>query len=1068
MGTSNIVRYPSSTFDEILEDLLNYAESQDDESLQNLTLSSTGAIYLELLSGLATFLHHDVMSARLENSISTARLDSSILNMAHLLGYPVRRKSAPKVKLRILNNTGTEINVPRGVPIGTFKEFDVCPLDDYILTAGNNDIYCVIGNWRTHTFQPRRVGDFVRYYLGNTDIENDITFETPDGENVFPLLELTYKVGESSTEQDIELVEYAESMGTNSCLIKTHIDGIVLVFGDGITGKRVSLSDTYTFRYVTTDGVVPYTTISDLESSFSIRVGELVTSTLLYPGANADSIEKVRTLLSGYNYARRRMITLDDHISLLMSYPGVIDANATRIDEDDGCCAVELTPLFEGGTRLDEQSNDPIEGSAGTQVFDLDYDNIFTQTFEYESNSIKLPKNDFTDGLATGSKVWVRLTASSGYTVPGGIQSGRYYYIIRGIEVDEEYVHLKFATTQGNALLGRNISIYPPDEDIEVKFDLMISHYSDKITTVNDISNYEYFKGDLGSTSASSFNVPSEHTTAFSSMNIGDPVIASYDTDAHPFTSVLDDAIYYAIPSSSAPNRIQLSSTPENALTADRVKINTPAQGLDGSVYFNVFYDSSSFDIEDVTISTLLNYIEFSDEDDFPFFSNLISNRQENETNKMRLWLYPGGGSSPFISGVTNNRDYYAYIDEILSGDDVVSYRVYLYDDEFRTEQVNLTSTVVNGKFFIGGYNMEDEVGFLIDVALSTDTFTPESAYSLSNSFNLSTQSSYVLESGLGSPDIRSGDVIRIHDGSESGVGAGTVTLPTGLELGSFYYVIALGNGYFRFGDISSDFDENSFITLSDLESISGKVYIDFFEDFYNFEDDEAVTGNFVFYRSSSEYYNCLNVGDTILTGNDDKEGGYETGTKIKITPSAQSITLPFDTSIYYYIIRVFGTTYVKLAETKSAALAGNGITFTGSYTGGEVTITVYNVPEETQLRDYLEEFRVAGQKILFSDPEEYLLSSDMTVVMDPTYTVRSIKSQIREIFSAYEYKMGETLHIGDIHKEIVNIDGVYRCYIEEPEDDIELGVNQYFKIDPELLSSISILSGEDAIYQSS
>lgn len=1068
MTLPNAVKYTSSTFEEILSDLLNYAASRDDVALQNLTLSSTGSIYMELLSGLAAFLHHDVMSARMETSIDSARLESSVLNMAHLLGYPVRRKSAPKVMLRILNNTGVEVNIPRGTPIGSFKTYDICPLDDYILTAGINDLYCVIGNWREHTFQPRRIGDFVRYYLSNTTIENDVQFTTPDGENTFNLLDLVYKVGESGSEVQMELVEYAESMGANSCLIKTHLDGIVLVFGDGITGRKVSLAETYIFRYVTTDGVVPYTTISDLESSFSIKTGQLLQATLLYPGSNGDSIEKVRTLLSGYNYARRRMITLDDHKSILLSYPGVIDATAKRIDEDTGCCAVELTPLFENGTRLDEQSNDPIDGDAGTQTFTIGLEDIFTQTFEFESNSIKLPKNDFTDGLATGTKIWVELEAVEGYTIPGGIQTNRYYYVIRGIEVGE-FVHIQFSTTLANSLLGRNISLYVPEEELEVKFNFSIGHFSDQARTVQTLNNYEYFLADLGSDNASSFRIPSEFTTAFSEINQGDPVIVSYDTDANPFTSLLDDTIYYAMPSES-PNRVQVALTSEAALASDRVKVNTPTQGLDGSIYFNVFHRSRSFSALDVSVKTVSDYLEFSEEDDFAFFSDLMANRDEaNLTNKVRLWIYPNQGSVPFISGIVNNRDYFGLVEEVTSGLDVVSYKLTLYTDALRTpaNKVDFTSAVVNGDFYIGAYDMQDPVGHLINISLSSASFTTESSYSLSNSLNLSSLSSYVMASGLGSPDIRTGDVIRLHDGSETGVELGTVTLPTGLVLGSFYYVISLGNGYMRFAPIDEEFDVDNFVVLSSLTGIAGTLYVDFFEDFYTFgSNDDEITGTEVFYRTSSDYYNCLNVGDSILTGNDDKVGGYPTGTKIRITTDSEDITFPFDKSIYYYIIRIFGTTYVKLATTKSSALLGNGITFTGNYTGGEATISVYDVPEETKLREYLEDFRVAGQKILFNDPVEYVLSSTMTVVIDPKYSVRTIKTAIKDIFMAYQYKMGSVFYLGDVHKSIVNIEGVIRAYIEEPQEDIELGTNEYFKVNPDLLSSITILSGRDAIYQ--
>jgi hypothetical protein len=399
--------------------------------------------------------------------------------------------------------------------------------------------------------------------------------------------------------------------------------------------------------------------------------------------------------------------------------------------------------------------------------------------------------------------------------------------------------------------------------------------------------------------------------------------------------------------------------------------------------------------------------------------------------------------------------DYYAKF-ELISGDSEY-YEMSLYTDLEGTAKVNITGTSIYTDFFMGAYNMgvwdELDVGDKITISLSTTTFTPESEYTLSNSLNLSNLNSFILDVGTGYPDIRTGDYVYLYSDEST-------LLPTGLSLDTFYRIISLGNGYVRFVSLESEFNTSNYITLSNISLAYGKLHIDFFSDF---NQDYELTGSSVFYKTSSDYYDCINLADTIITGNDIHPGGYATGTKVFFT--LDTAELPFDTSIYYYIVRILGTDLVKFSLTRSSALSGNTISFTGSKTGGTLTISAYNTPEEDLLRGYLEEFRVAGQQILFSDPIEYLLTTSMTVVIDPTYEVSAIKTAIRDVFMVYQYRMGLTLHIGDIHKKIVNIDGVLRAYIEDPVSDIELSSNEYFKIDPDILSGVQLLSGNNATY---
>jgi len=99
-----VINIKAISFEKILVELQTYVESQDDaDRWLDFFEGGAGQTLLELMSGLGTYLSYHSSSARREAYLDHAKLRSSIFGIATMQGYPVERKSAPLVFLKILN-----------------------------------------------------------------------------------------------------------------------------------------------------------------------------------------------------------------------------------------------------------------------------------------------------------------------------------------------------------------------------------------------------------------------------------------------------------------------------------------------------------------------------------------------------------------------------------------------------------------------------------------------------------------------------------------------------------------------------------------------------------------------------------------------------------------------------------------------------------------------------------------------------------------------------------------------------------------------------------------------------
>ena len=404
----------SISFEKILADLQRYTQSLPDYARwKDFYRSSAGTTFLELLAGAGAYLSYHSIVARRESYLDTAKLKSSVYNIATTLGYEPNRKTAPVFRIHLLKDPALYDNDNgftwsyREVPIATYQGYNLVTLDSISVTrqsemAGKVFDICM-GDWTKQEFTIEETKSFSKLFVSDNGIDNS-------------LAHITVSVLQASNNNAIATlkgVRFAEEMvppdSAYKVLIRSTYDGAMLVFGDGTFGYKVGAGDTVRVQYLSTVGR-PAVSVSteSLRAAISWNedaawLGDYIDYIeVLSPGYADDSLDKLRSIASGYFAAKRRMLTVNDHNAVLMSYPDVVSAGTRRKGYGDGqtCCIVQMCPLFEDEHVINSDDRDTlisgVELQNGAFKFTVDpnYDlRIFSGG--YSSNTIQFPNVTF-------------------------------------------------------------------------------------------------------------------------------------------------------------------------------------------------------------------------------------------------------------------------------------------------------------------------------------------------------------------------------------------------------------------------------------------------------------------------------------------------------------------------------------------------------------------------------------------------------------------------------------------------------------------------------------------------
>lgn len=325
----NIKSLKSISFPEVKKFLKDYVESKPEyeSKWKDFFESGAGVNLIDVAAGVTAFLGFNSYMARKDSLLDYSALPSTVMTIASTLGYIYNRKSAPRLKITI--NSARNFSWKKEIPIGTIKGRNVCLIEDTIIKVGEHKYDVVVGDWKEVNTLLTESKDFYSFVV--------------DGEvdNRFYNLLLN--------DEYVPLKKTQEELDSKSILVRSHKNGVYLIFGNGIQGRKAELATQLKFEYIEPADKFMSLTFSPSDLSLNID-GDIVNSQIIDQGSNADSTDKLVALAPGYYGTQRTLISYSDYEYIGASYEGLVSCKARPHTKK--CCAVDVFYLREDELRF--------------------------------------------------------------------------------------------------------------------------------------------------------------------------------------------------------------------------------------------------------------------------------------------------------------------------------------------------------------------------------------------------------------------------------------------------------------------------------------------------------------------------------------------------------------------------------------------------------------------------------------------------------------------------------------------------------------------------------------------
>lgn len=333
----NITDISSISYDEIRNYLENYIQSLPEyaQKWKEFYEGGAGQTVLNVASGVTAFLAFSAYLNRKNSLLDYGVLPSSIVEIAVANGFIYNRSCCPR--LRITFTTNVESFYKKEIIIGNYKSFNLSLLEDTHIVKGENTIDVAIGEWDSTILT---ISDTTEYY--GFMIESDI-------DNNYYELFLNDKI--------LPTTLYPENLDKTNVLIRSYRNGIYIISGNDLLGKKLNPSDKIKINYIIpskklSNAVIDIKDIQLLFSDFVIKKID----TIDY-GSDPDSDNKLVALSPGYKLTHRILMSLGDFKYLGGAYQGLISANAKP--NGNICCNVDVTYLRQDENLFtDQQKNE--------------------------------------------------------------------------------------------------------------------------------------------------------------------------------------------------------------------------------------------------------------------------------------------------------------------------------------------------------------------------------------------------------------------------------------------------------------------------------------------------------------------------------------------------------------------------------------------------------------------------------------------------------------------------------------------------------------------------------------
>jgi hypothetical protein len=332
---ANIINLDNIDYGTIKQDLYDYLKTRDDFADIDTVLASNMDMFLSVFAGYATYMSYKYRQLRQETYLSTAKLNTSVYQIAKTFGLNINRYFAPTINVKYDNIETIQLNT--GDIIGSYQDYDIVYLG-----------------------QPRLIerGDILVAYIGivkrvnvNTNNDEIVTVLFPE------ILESIHN--ECYLDIDGEIIKISRNI-EDYLIFSSPID-----FSNDTTSTTISISDKQRMFgeyksidstskveliYLETDGKIDAISQNDI----NLNLGMLFESVGTL-GTNGDNIDFIKYITPYYYSALRRMVTAKDHKYIIEANEFIKNCYVMR---DDGIPSIYNIILDESETEYSVKIND--------------------------------------------------------------------------------------------------------------------------------------------------------------------------------------------------------------------------------------------------------------------------------------------------------------------------------------------------------------------------------------------------------------------------------------------------------------------------------------------------------------------------------------------------------------------------------------------------------------------------------------------------------------------------------------------------------------------------------------
>lgn len=297
--------------------------------------SSTGKTLIDLMLGISELLLYKLEMRSLDSYLLTSISKPATYLLSQMVGYNPNRKfhSLGYVRCSLPVAADASFVIPRGFEFDS--DIPLVTVDNTTFPEGSNsvDVEVMQGKW---------VDLFFSAANSNLDGVDWEILKIPANDFSVDQQEILVQVDG----QLLKCIDKIEKVDAGSVIVRTdYLGGVLLLFGDGTFGYKLRSSSVVHVRYLSTlgfSGVIPAGTSLGTYIIAQEPVTAVVSANV-QGGSDEDDVDKIKFLASRFFQTQGRAVTQWDYQAVLLSYPGVVSAQARK--KEDECCTIVLCGL---------------------------------------------------------------------------------------------------------------------------------------------------------------------------------------------------------------------------------------------------------------------------------------------------------------------------------------------------------------------------------------------------------------------------------------------------------------------------------------------------------------------------------------------------------------------------------------------------------------------------------------------------------------------------------------------------------------------------------------------------